>query len=142
MSEIDKSDLVEHTGGCHCGKVKFRVKAQATNLIVYDCNCSICVKKQNRHFIVPKANFTLEKESEQYLSVYKFNKMRAEHIFCRICGVQSFYKPRSNPDGFGVMPHCINSNTILSIDLKRFNGQDWEHSYEQDKIIKNLSKSK
>jgi hypothetical protein len=89
---------------------------------------------------VPEANFTLLEESKSYLTTYKFNTNRAEHIFCRVCGVQSFYRPRSNPDGYGIMPHCIDSNTILSTKTMTFNGQNWEQSYEQDQLIKSLSK--
>ena len=132
--------LVEHLGGCHCGNVKYKVKAPSHNLIVYECNCSICTKKQNKHFIVPQANFTLLGESQAYLTTYRFNTNQAEHMFCCICGVQSFYKPRSNPDGFGIMPHCIDSNTIVSTRSVFWDGQHWEESYEKDQLIKSLSK--
>lgn len=129
---------VKHSGGCHCGLVKFEVIA-CSNLIVYDCNCSICTKKQNKHFIVPKANFTLL-SGQEYLTTYEFNTMQAKHLFCRVCGVQSFYQPRSNPDGWGVAPHCIDSNTIENITVQKFDGVNWEKSYENDKLIKELSK--
>lgn len=35
--------MVTHTGGCHCGKVRFEVVAPARPR-VSDCNCSICTK--------------------------------------------------------------------------------------------------
>ena len=38
-------------GGCHCGRVRFRVTADLTR--VTDCNCSICSKKGFLHLIVP-----------------------------------------------------------------------------------------
>jgi hypothetical protein len=38
------------------------------------------------------------------------------------------------------MPHCIDSNTILSTIEKEFDGQNWETAFENDKIIKSLSK--
>ena len=134
------SELVEHRGGCHCGKVRFTVIAPSHNLLVYECNCSICTKKQNKHFIVPQSQFTLLEDSQAYLSTYKFNTEQAEHIFCKVCGVQSFYRPRSNPDGYGIMPHCIDSQTILSIKNMFFDGENWEQSYKNDETIKKLSK--
>lgn len=82
-----------YTGSCHCGKVKFRVKANR-HLIVYQCNCSICSMKKNYHFIVPSVNFKLESGSDEYLSVYQFNSKVAKHTFCAVCGVQAFYHPR------------------------------------------------
>ena len=32
------------------------------------------------------------------LTEYRFNTMKAVHPFCKTCGVQSFYQPRSNAD--------------------------------------------
>ena len=56
--------------------------------------------KQNHHFIVPKANFRLMKGKDA-IKTYTFNTHKAQHMFCSICGVQSFYIPRSNQDGYG-----------------------------------------
>ena len=81
-----------HTGGCHCGAIRFQVLAPK-RLHVYNCNCSVCHKKQNKHFIVPKSKFTLL-QGEQYLTTYTFNTHQAKHTFCKTCGVQSFYTPR------------------------------------------------
>ena len=51
------SDIV-HTGGCHCGRVRFEVDAPA-RLEVFDCNCSICRRTGYLHLIVPRARFRL-----------------------------------------------------------------------------------
>ncbi|XP_076452221.1 centromere protein V-like [Babylonia areolata] len=96
-------DEVWHTGGCHCGAVRFKVLAPAV-IKAIDCNCSICKKKQNIHFMVPDAKFELL-QGRDNLTVYTFNTHQAKHIFCKTCGVQSFYKPRSNPDGHGMVDH-------------------------------------
>ena len=56
--------------------------------------------KTNLHFVVPKSKFTLLKGAEN-ITTYTFNTHQAKHMFCKICGVQSFYVPRSNPDGYG-----------------------------------------
>ncbi|PIO61116.1 hypothetical protein TELCIR_17369, partial [Teladorsagia circumcincta] len=44
------------------------------------------------------ANTAAFAQGEEYLTTYTFNTHRAKHKFCSICGVQSFYVPRSNPD--------------------------------------------
>lgn len=49
-----------------------------------------------------------------------------QHLFCKHCGVQAFYRPRSNPDGYGVNPRCIVGDTIKGREIRKFNGQDWE----------------
>ncbi len=50
--------MITHTGGCHCGRVRFEVIAPA-KLQVSDCNCSICSKAGYLHLIVPAARFKL-----------------------------------------------------------------------------------
>lgn len=54
--------------------------------------------KANDHVIVPHKRFRLL-GGEGHLTAYTFNTHRAKHMFCKVCGVQSFYQPRSNPDG-------------------------------------------
>jgi len=61
-----------------------------------------------------------------YLSTYKFNTGVAEHLFCKVCGIKSFYVPRSNPDGYSVNVRCIDSSSIKKISITRFDGQNWE----------------
>jgi hypothetical protein len=113
-----------HTGGCHCGRVRFEVIAPA-KLEVADCNCSICSKFGYLHLIVPADRFKLISGREA-LSTYSFNKHIAKHFFCSTCGVKSFYVPRSHPDGISVNVRCIDSDTIESMSIKPFDGRDWE----------------
>ncbi|XP_064406942.1 centromere protein V-like [Halichondria panicea] len=129
---------VKHTGGCHCGAVRFEVWApEILDAII--CNCSICVKKQNTHFIVPLKDFTLLK-GEEKIATYTFNTHHAKHTFCSVCGVQSFYTPRSNPDGRGVAPHCLDSGTVNSVRTTTFDGVNWEKCMESDPSIRERSK--
>ncbi|XP_023688848.1 centromere protein V isoform X1 [Paramormyrops kingsleyae] len=137
-NEKSASGLVMHMGGCHCGAVRFQVLT-SPDLLVFHCNCSICTKKQNHHFIVPSSQFTLLQGLEN-LTTYTFNTHTAKHTFCRTCGVQSFYTPRSNPDGYGVAPHCLDKGTVRSITVENFCGVKWEESMQNHKTIRNMSK--
>uniref|UniRef100_A0A1I7YVQ3 GFA domain-containing protein n=1 Tax=Steinernema glaseri TaxID=37863 RepID=A0A1I7YVQ3_9BILA len=94
------TETTTHEGSCHCGAVKWTCVAPK-ELEAIDCNCSICKKKQNFHFIVNKKCFNLLTGEDQ-LTTYRFNTGLAQHNFCRVCGVQSFYVPRSNPDSVGM----------------------------------------
>lgn len=113
-----------HTGGCHCGRVRFEVVAPA-KLEVADCNCSICSKFGYLHLIVPAERFKLL-SGRDALSTYSFNTHIAKHYFCATCGVKSFYVPRSHPDGVSVNVRCIDSNTIESMSVTPFEGREWE----------------
>jgi hypothetical protein len=114
--------LVTHRGGCHCGAVAFEVDAPA-RLTVSDCNCSICRVSGFQHLIVPGTRFRLVRGAES-LSEYRFNTGIARHLFCRHCGVKSFYVPRSNPDGYSVNVRCLDPSTIEHLDVELFDDGD------------------
>jgi hypothetical protein len=116
--------MATHTGGCHCGRVRFEVAAPA-KLEVADCNCSICKKFGYLHLIVQADQFKLISGRES-LSTYTFNTHTAQHFFCSHCGVKSFYVPRSHPNGVSVNARCIESDTIESMQIAPFNGREWE----------------
>jgi hypothetical protein len=110
--------LVTHRGGCHCGAVAFEVDAPA-RITVSDCNCSICRMSGFLHLIVPRTRFRLLRGAES-LSTYTFNTRTAQHLFCRHCGVKSFYVPRSNPDGYSVNARCLERATIAQLLIEPF----------------------
>lgn len=74
------------------------------------------------------------------LTCYTFGTHRAKHTFCKICGVQSFYTPRSNPDGKGIAVHCLDNGTVESVSVTTFDGQNWEQSMSRDPSIRERSK--
>jgi hypothetical protein len=114
--------LVTHRGACHCGAVAFEVDAPA-RLTVSDCNCSICRMSGYQHLVVPRSRFRLLKGAES-LTEYRFNTGTARHLFCRHCGVKSFYVPRSNPDGYSVNVRCLDAATIEHVEVEIFDDGD------------------
>uniref|UniRef100_A0AAZ1X571 CENP-V/GFA domain-containing protein n=1 Tax=Oreochromis aureus TaxID=47969 RepID=A0AAZ1X571_OREAU len=74
------------------------------------------------------------------LTTYTFNTHVAKHTFCKTCGVQSFYTPRSNPDGYGIAPHCLDPGTVHSVTVENFCGEKWEESMQVHKTIRDMSK--
>jgi hypothetical protein len=119
--------MSSYTGGCHCGAVRFRVNAELVDVSV--CNCSMCTKKGFWHWIVPPAAFELISGADA-LSVYRFNTGVAQHRFCSVCGIHSFYTPRSHPDQVDVNARCLDGVDLqaLSKTLRSFDGQNWEQA--------------
>ena len=111
-------------GGCHCGAVRFEV-ALPDAIVAQSCNCSICEKTGFVHIIVPKSRFRLL-EGQAALTSYQFNTGAADHLFCLVCGVKSFYRPRSNPDGWSVNARCLDDADALDIRVQPFDGRNWE----------------
>ncbi|MBK8993712.1 MAG: GFA family protein [Gammaproteobacteria bacterium] len=113
-----------HFGGCHCGRVRFEVEAPA-RVTVSECNCSICAMTGFLHLIVPASRFRLLTGADA-LTSYTFGTGVAKHLFCRHCGIKSFYVPRSNPDGYSVNLRCVDQGTIEHAGIEPFDGRNWE----------------
>ena len=116
------SELVTHHGGCHCGRVVFEVDAPAA-IAALDCNCSICRMTGFLHLIVPITRFRLVSGADA-LADYTFNTGIARHRFCAVCGIKSFYVPRSNPDGIDVNVRCLDRAKIESVRISPFDDTD------------------
>jgi hypothetical protein len=112
-----------YQGSCHCGAVKFEIEAPE-KVTCEDCNCSICSKSGYLHLIIPKSKFNLL-QGESNLTTYTFNTGVAQHRFCKICGIKSFYIPRSNPDGFDVNVRCLEPQP-KELKIEKFDGTNWE----------------
>ena len=121
--------MVKHTGGCHCGAVRFEVVAPAA-IEVDECNCSICSKSGYLHLIVPPERFELVSGAEK-LTTYTFNTGVARHTFCSVCGVKPFYVPRSHPQGYSVNARCLDPGSVTRTTIEPFDGRNWEaHVHE------------
>jgi hypothetical protein len=123
---MNATGLVTHRGGCHCGAVTFEVEAPS-RLLVQECNCSICSASGFLHLIVPRERFRLLR-GDAALTEYTFGTKVARHLFCRTCGVKSFYVPRSNPDGYSVNARCLDPATVEEMVVEPFDGRNWEAS--------------
>src|SRR5487761_118876 len=126
---MSEQTLVTHRGGCHCGRVRFEVLAPA-RVQGADCNCSMCSKSGYLHLIVRGENFKLLSGSDT-LTTYTFNTGTAKHLFCSVCGVKSFYVPRSHPDGFSVNARCLDEGTVESTTVTSIDGREWEKAFAQ-----------
>ena len=94
---------------------------------VLDCNCSICAKTGFRHLIVPHGDFRLLSGGEA-LASYRFGTGAANHLFCSVCGVKSFYQPRSHPEAWSVNLNALDDPSQLRIDARAFDGRNWEQA--------------
>ncbi len=121
-----------YSGGCHCGAVRFEAEAEAEaeeKVTCQECNCSICSKSGYLHLIVPNSKFKLLQGSNQ-LSTDTFDTGEAKHLFCKTCGIKSFYIPRSNPNGFSVNLRCLDSQP-KEVKIELFDGKNWEQNAHQ-----------
>jgi hypothetical protein len=80
------------------------------------------------HLIVPRSRFKLL-SGEDALTTYEFNTRTAKHFFCSVCGIKSFYIPRSHPDSYSVNARCLDDGTVEATSIKELDGKNWEKTY-------------
>jgi hypothetical protein len=112
-------------GGCHCGAVRFEAEAPGPPVSALQCNCSVCRMTGFLHVMVPHDEFELV-SGRNSLASYRFGTGTAEHLFCRHCGVKSFYQPRSHPESWSINANCLDEAPPLEIE--RFDGRNWEQA--------------
>jgi hypothetical protein len=118
--------LETYEGSCHCGQVRFRVRADLAFL--GQCNCSICTKKGKLYLMVSPEQFELFGGAEA-LSSYQFNTNTAKHTFCRHCSIHPFEVPRSDPDKISINVRCLDGIDVASLKpMHFFDGRNWEAS--------------
>ena len=65
---------------------------------------------------------------EAELTAYRFGTGAALHLFCRVCGVKSFYHPRSHPDGISINAHALDGDGWRELPVDAFDGRNWEQA--------------
>ncbi|MEK7099587.1 MAG: GFA family protein [Patescibacteria group bacterium] len=116
--------MTTYTGGCHCGLVRY--EATSTLDKVISCNCSHCQIKGLLLNFIPSADFKLL-SGEDSLTLYQFNKKKIDHLFCTVCGVESFARGKDN-DGnemTSLNVRCLDDIDLESLTITPFNGKDW-----------------
>lgn len=106
--------LKPYKGSCHCGAVKFEV--QSTLSPALRCNCSLCRRKGAVMAAVDPKHFKLL-SGENSLSLYQFNTRAAKHYFCKVCGIYTFHRPRTNPDIYRVNVGCLEGVDPFSLEV-------------------------
>jgi hypothetical protein len=112
-------------GGCHCGAVRFSAELPEPPVPAIDCNCSVCTMTGFLHVMVPHERFELV-AGRDALTSYRFGTGAAEHLFCKICGIKSFYQPRSHPDCWSLNASCFDESVPLKVE--GFDGRNWDEA--------------
>jgi hypothetical protein len=127
--------MINHTGSCHCGRVRFEVQAEIDH--VRACDCSICQKRGALNFRVPRENLRLLTPWEE-LVLYQWGSRTAKDYFCPTCGILPFRRP-SDPteqerregvqpfDGWAVNVRCLDGVDLDALPVVRIHGSRIRH---------------
>jgi hypothetical protein len=65
-------------------------------------------------------------QGAERLTEHSFDARVAKHLFRAECGIKSFHRPRSNPDGWSVNARCLDSTDGFEFRISAFDGQNCE----------------
>ena len=120
--------MKEFTGSCHCGGVKYKFFSDEL-VDIWNCNCSICDLLNYQHLFVKHELFEII-SGHELLSEYNFGTGSAKHYFCKVCGVKSFYQPRSHPEMFSINFKCVDDPPKVK-QVINFDGINFEESIKK-----------
>lgn len=115
---------MKHSGGCHCGKVRYEVELDLGKPVI-SCNCSMCGRAGTLLAFVPESQFRLLSGADQ-LTDYQFNKMHISHLFCKTCGIKSFARGTAK-DGsptIAVNTRCIDGVDLEALKVTKYDGKN------------------
>src|SRR5262245_26238317 len=115
----------KHTGGCHCGDVRYEVIVDTGT--ASSCNCTICTKLGVRGAIVKPEVFKLLSDEAKLTSYSRFPEI-ANRFFCARCHVHCFGKGHLAEVGGDFV--SINLNTLDDFDPSRAHVVYWDGRHD------------
>ncbi len=107
-------------GSCQCGAVQYDVDVDLDNTLI--CNCSRCQRLGSVLSFTPASNFKLV-QGEEKLTEYLFNKNQIHHLFCKVCGIQSFARA-SGKDGTPMV--AVNANCLDGLEPRQLKSHHFD----------------
>ena len=87
--------VIERSGSCLCGSVKFTVKNLAEN--VEACHCGMCRKWGGGPLMAVNCGQNISFDGKENIAVYDSSQW-AERGFCKNCGSHLFYRLKENSE--------------------------------------------
>ena len=114
--------MTRYTGGCQCGSVRYEVDCTLDHPI--SCNCSRCGKLGSVLVFAPKDDFRLL-SGEGDLTEYRFNTGTIRHLFCKVCGIESFAygKGRDGAEMAAINVNCLDGVDPRTLSVTFYDGK-------------------
>ena len=115
----------KHTGGCHCGDLRYEVMVDAGT--ASGCNCSVCTKLGVLGAVVKPDAFRLLSEDDKLASYSRAPEI-ANRFFCARCHVHCFGKGHLEVLGGDFV--SINLNTLDGFDPSQARMIYWDGRHD------------
>ena len=124
-----ESEKKTYKGSCHCQAMQFEIESDFSELTT--CDCSICWKKNALMVKVHETEMRILC-GEESLTTYQFYSHTAKHYFCKVCGIHTHNRPRSNPKIYGINIACVEGVNPFELDNVSLN-DGYNHPLDQKK---------
>ncbi|HEY4105472.1 MAG TPA: GFA family protein [Polyangiaceae bacterium] len=114
-----------HTGGCHCGAVRYEVTLDATH--GSRCNCSICTKVAQLGAMVKPHAFRLT-QGQDALGHYVWGGKISTRHFCKHCGIHCYGSGHLAELGGDFV--SVNLNTLDELDPNAVEVIHWDGRHD------------
>lgn len=129
------ADKVEHEGACHCGAVRFRVRLTGGLAEARRCSCSFC-RMRGAVALTARVGDLVILQGADALALYQFGSRTAEHHFCRICGIYTHHRRRSDPGEYGVNAACLQGISPFDFaEIPILDGRNHPSDGHPDRIV-------
>lgn len=80
---------MEHSGGCHCGnlRVRLRLTRPPVENPLRACGCAFCRANQTRTVADPDGLFEVWADDWSLVEPYRFGSRTADYLLCKRCGI-------------------------------------------------------
>ena len=106
-------------GGCHCGKLRYRVTGEPLGVSV--CHCADCQRQSGSAFsmsmVVPKDAFEWLAGEPARFAMKADSGADKDCLFCASCGVRILNRLGSMPDSVNVKPGTLDDTSWLEPKL-------------------------
>lgn len=106
MQATEAAGAESVTVSCHCGAVRLRVRLSDGLATARRCDCSFCRRRGAAAVSAPLSGVEVV-QGDEVLTLYQWGSGTARHYFCRVCGIYTHHRRRSNPDECGINLGCI-----------------------------------
>ena len=122
---MNEGNPKKHSGGCHCGAVRFEVEVDAT--CATRCNCTVCMKLGLLSALVRPAAFTLLSGKES-LRVYQWGAKIGTRFFCGTCGAHCYASGHLAEVGGDFV--SVNVNCLEDVELSEIKVMYWDGRHD------------
>jgi hypothetical protein len=106
-------------GTCHCGAVVLEVRLSDGLRTARRCDCSFCRRRGAVAVSAPLGGVRVVAGQDR-LTLYQWGTRTAEHWFCRVCGIYTHHRRRSNPNEYGVNAAILDGVNPRDLDPVRW----------------------